>query len=166
MTYQPYDGATPEQLQSPFVREFLGIHGMFREQLAAMLEFVNELNTGEQQLTGAETMRRVQMLVRAGVQYTHMLHGHHHIETSSVFPVLHREGLEMSVVDRLNAEHDEIAVLIDKFSAAIGDYSTIEPEVMNHDLRRLSEALHAHLAYEETHICPFLARWINWPPIH
>ena len=161
MTNQPYDGATPEQLQNPFVRELLAIHGMFRDQLAAMLEFVNELIKSEQPLTGADTLPRIQALVQAGVQYSQMLHAHHHIETSFMFPTLHREGLETSVIDRLNAEHDEIAVLIDKFSATIRDYSTIEPDVINHDLRRLSDVLQTHLAYEETHVCPLLARQSN-----
>lgn len=158
MTSQPYPGATVEELQNPFVRELLTIHNMFREQMATMLEFVNELINGEKQLTGADTKRRIQMLVQAGLQYSQMLHDHHHIETSIMFPSLHRDGLETSVIDHLNAEHDEIAILIDEFSAAIRDYSTIEPKLINHDLRRLSDVLQAHLIYEETHVCPLLAR--------
>ena len=163
MTDVPYVGATPEQLKHPMVRELLGIHNMFRSQLQAMLEYIEELMSGEEDLAGPQTKMRIQALIRAGTQYTYMLHHHHQIETTAFFPALHREGLEQSVVDRLNTEHDEISALIDKFSTSIHDLAAIEPEVLNSDMRRLAEALKAHLDYEETHVCPFLARWTNWP---
>lgn len=160
---EPYAGATAEQLRSPLVHEFLQIHNFFRDQLKAMMHFIDELSAGEQTLSGPETTVRIQMLIRAGMQYTQVLHAHHGIETSSLFPELHKEGLEQPVIDRLNAEHDEIGALIDGFGDAIRHLSDVEPDVMNSDLRRLSDALHAHLAYEETHVCPLLARWSSWP---
>jgi len=162
MTNLPYHGATSEQLQNPFVRELLAIHNMFRDQLVAMLGFVNELKTSKQPLTHAKNLPHIQILVRAGARYTEMLHGHHQLETALLFPSLSAEGLPASVIDQLNAEHDGISILIDKFSAEIADPARIEPEVINHDLQRLSEALQAHLAYEETHVCPLLARRLDW----
>ena len=163
MLNPPYAGATPEQLRSPLVRELLGVHKMFRDQLAVMLRYIDELLAGEQHLTGTETTQHIQSLIRAGTQYTQMLHHHHHLETSALFPSLQEQGLEASIVERLNDEHDEIAVLIDRFSQSIRQLSAIEPSVLNTDLRRLADALHAHLAYEETHICPLLARFSHWP---
>lgn len=163
MNNSPYDGATPEQLRSPMVRELLAVHDMFRSQLTAILEYIEELMAGDQPFTSPQTNMQIQAIIRAGSQYSQMLHFHHHGETDHVFPHLLEDGLEQAVVDRLNSDHDEIAVLIDNFSAAIRQLSTIEPDVLNTDLRRLADALHAHLAYEETHICPFLARWKNWP---
>ena len=163
---QPYEGATPEQLEHHLVRHFLEIHAMFRNQLAVMLDYVAELIDGEQQLGGSETRMRIQALIRAGAQYSQLLHFHHHGETSIMFPALEEEGLDTAVVARLNREHDEIAALIDQFSRAIRDFSTIEPQVMNNDLRRLAEALQAHLAYEETHVCPLLTRWSHFPGFH
>jgi hemerythrin-like domain-containing protein len=162
MTDIPYEGATAEQLRSPLVHAFLGVHNMFRDQLTAILEYVNDLIAGEQPLSGQETKIRTQSLIQAGVQYTTLLHAHHHTETSTLFPALQAEGLPAAVVGRLNAEHDEIALLIDRFSAAIRDLTVIAPEVTNSDLRRLAQALHDHLAYEETHVCPFLARFAGW----
>ncbi len=53
--------------------------------------------------------------------------------------------------------------MIDRFNDTVRQLSTLEPDVMDTDLRRLAEALHAHLAYEETHVCPFLARFSGWP---
>jgi hemerythrin-like domain-containing protein len=162
LSNEPYDGATPEQLRHPMVREFLGIHNMFRNELTKMLDFVNELSSGEQQLNSPETKNRIQIVISAGTRYTQLLHMHHHAETSMVFPALAAEGLAADVINRLNTDHDEIAVLIDNFSVAIRSLATVQPAVMDNDLRRLSEALHAHLAYEETHVCPFLARFSNW----
>lgn len=163
MMKEPYVGATEEQLRSPMVRELLAVHSMFRDQLQAILNYVNDLISGDEQLRSAETNIRVQMLIRAGTQYTHMLHFHHHAETETMFPVLQRDGLDTAVIDRLNADHDELGVMIDRFSESIQHFATIEPDVMNNDLRRLADALQAHLAYEETHVCPFLSRWTHWP---
>jgi len=163
MAIIPYTGATSEQLQHPLVREFLGVHNMFRQELANILNFTEQLLAGEEALSGPETQARMQMLIRAGSQYTQYLHFHHHGESSMMFPKLAEEGLEAGVIARLEREHDEIAGLIDKFSEAIRNLATVEPEVVNTDLRRLSEALQAHLAYEETHVCPLLTRFASWP---
>jgi hemerythrin-like domain-containing protein len=166
MTSTPYEGATAEQLRNPMVSELLRVHDMFRDQLAAIMNYIDDLLSGEQQLNAPETAVRVQSLIRAGAQYTQMLHFHHHAETSSLFPVLQKDGLEAAVVDRLNTDHDEIGTLIDQFNSAILNLAAVEPDVMNNDLRRLAEALREHLAYEETHICPFLARLKQWPSMH
>lgn len=158
----PYEGATVEQLRHPMVQHFLEIHGMFRNQLEAILQYTRDLTAGEQPLNAPETKVQIQRLIRAGTQYTYMLHHHHHLETDSLFPKLRREGLDTTIIDRLNREHDEISILIDNFSAAIQNLAAIEPEVMNSDLRRLAEALQNHLAYEETHVCPLLAHFSTW----
>lgn len=160
---QPYEGATPEQLRNPLVNELLGVHNMFRSELATMLRFINQLMEGDVALQSPETQSRVQTLMHVGSRYTQMLHMHHGLESSQLFPRLRGEGLEDAVVERLEREHDEISVLIDNFSDAIHDLASIEPDVLNNDIRRLADALHAHLAYEETHVCPFLARFTHWP---
>src|ERR1700682_6339310 len=100
MTDMPYEGATAEQLRNPLVHAFLGVHNMFRDQLTAILEYVNDLIAGEQQFRGPATTIRTQSLIQAGMQYTALLHAHHHSETSTVFPALQVEGLQAAVVDR------------------------------------------------------------------
>ncbi|MCC6611821.1 MAG: hemerythrin domain-containing protein [Anaerolineae bacterium] len=165
MTHDPYAGATPEQLRSPLVQELLAVHNMFRDELASIVEHVDALLVGGQALTGAETTARIQALIRAAARYTQYLHLHHTIETTTMFPTLAQRGLQTDVIDQLNAEHDEIAVLIDNFGDAIHHLATVDPAVMDSDLRRLGDALHAHLAYEETHVCPLLARISHWPPL-
>jgi hemerythrin-like domain-containing protein len=163
MTIDPYEGATAQQLSSPLVQELLGVHNMFRRQLAAILDFANELLAGHAALDGPEARRQVEALVRAGAQYATYLHHHHHLETDMVFPALSRDGLAAEVRDRLVREHDEIAVLIDRFHAAVRGLTAIEPAAYHSDLRKLADALQAHLAYEETHVCPLLARMRGWP---
>lgn len=162
MLNPPYAGATPEQLQNPMVIQFLAIHDMFRRELKSMLNFVDLLTSGEVQLGMPETQMRIQGLIRVGQQYTHHLHMHHTIESSRLFPALQAEGLDSAIVDRLVDDHDEIAVLIDQFSEGIRSASAVDPAIVDSDLRRLSEALHAHLAYEETHVCPMLTRLRGW----
>jgi hemerythrin-like domain-containing protein len=105
---------------------------------------------------------RIQNLVRVGQQYTHYLHMHHGIESSRLFPTLQEHGLDSAIVDRLVDEHDEIAVLIDQFTEGIRSAAAVEPAIVDSDLRRLSEALHAHLAYEESHVCPLLTKLKSW----
>jgi len=161
MTHDPYEGATPEQLRSPLVQELLAIHNLFRSELASIVQYVDALLAGDGALTDSETDAHVQALIRAGARYTQHLHMHHRIETASLFPTLRREGLETPVIDRLNAEHDEIAGLIDHFNSAIHHLVHVDPAALDSDLRRLSDALHEHLAYEETHVCPLLARFFG-----
>ena len=160
---QPYEGATPEQLSHPLVGHFLAVHDMFRSQLQSILNYVEDLIAGDAVLSDPQTKARTHALIRAGAQYTHYLHFHHNAETTVMFPALEKEGLDVAVVERLNADHDEISVLIDKFNEAIQNLATIEPEVLNNDMRRLADALHAHLAYEETHVCPLMTRWTEFP---
>jgi DUF438 domain-containing protein len=164
LTSQPYAGATAEELQSPLVRELLHIHQMFRREMENMLRYVKDLIDREHELTSAETKARVQALVRAGQQYTHYLHFHHHAESSMLFPKLIQDDPAMApVVTRLESEHDQIAVLIDAYSAAVRTAAAADPRIIDSDLRRLSTMLQDHLAYEETHVCPLLARMQRWP---
>ncbi|WP_119069428.1 hemerythrin domain-containing protein [Aggregatilinea lenta] len=162
----PYEGATEDQLRSPFVQEFLAVHDMFRDQLAAILGYVEDLLRGDGKLDGPDTAQHTRALIQAGTQYTQYLHLHHSIETEGMFPLLQDEGLDAAIVARLNAEHDELSELIDRFHAAILDLAAVEPDVLNNDLRRLADALRAHLAYEETHVCPLMARWTRRPDLH
>ena len=163
MTATPYEGATPEQLRHHLVREFLGVHTMFRRQLDAMLRFVEDLLASRQRLSDAETAAQVQRLAQATYQYTQYLHLHHHLEASGLFPALRKEGLAGAVVERLEAEHDQIAALIERLDAGVRDVAAVDPQALDSDLRRLADALRAHLAYEETHVCPLLTRFSYWP---
>ena len=163
MSSDTYAGATPEQLANPLVQELLAVHGMFRRQLAAILEYAQALLAGRAALAGPETQQQVAQLVRAGAQYAAYLHHHHHLESAMLFPALARQGLDQAIHDRLQREHDEIAVLIDQFTGAVDDLAAADPTAVDSDLRRLAALLQAHLDYEETHVCPLLAQMQRWP---
>jgi hemerythrin-like domain-containing protein len=158
-----YEGATAEQLANPLVQELLAVHGMFRSQLASILEYAQALLAGRAELGGPESKQQVAQLVRAGAQYATYLHHHHHLESAMLFPALALQGLDQAIHDRLEREHAEIAVLIEKFQGAVDNLTAVEPAAVNSDLRRLADLLQAHLAYEETHVCPLIARMQRWP---
>lgn len=155
MTNSPYTGATPEQLQNPHVQELLTIHNLFREQLAAMLDYLQSFLGGKALMNEPEKREHIHKLIRSVAQYSHMLHGHHTIETSFMFPSLKTAGLAYQIIDRLNEEHDEIARLIESFNVTLNNPSEIG--LLNENLQRLADVLETHLAYEEKHVCPLLA---------
>lgn len=163
MTNTSYVGATPEQIRNPMVRELLAVHDIFRNQLTTMLQYLDAVIAANQALAEPQSEALIQSVIQTGEQFSHMLHLHHMHETSTLFPALEGEGLELSVIGRLNSEHSDMAVLIDQFSNAISHQSTIEPVMLNTDLQRLGKALQEHLAYEEIHVCPLLARLSRWP---
>lgn len=158
----PYEGATPEQLQHPMVREFLAIHDMFRREIASMQRFVETLIAGQIELDAAETRARVRLLSGAAFRYTSLLHFHHNGESSGMFPMLRGQGLKPSVITRLESEHADIAVLIDQLEAALRDVGSVDPLALGTDLERLAQVLRAHLAYEESHVCPLLTHFVDW----
>ena len=147
MTDLPYQGATPTQLQHPQVREFMAVHNMFRNYLEELLEYVDGLLTGQTAMTRPEALNHHRALSQAAHQYTQMLHHHHHLESAMLFPSLRQEGLDATVIDRLEAEHLEIAGLITRLDTTMADAATLDARLVDADLRRLAEGLRAHLAY-------------------
>ena len=163
MIDQPYVGATQEQLEHPLVAHFLEVHDMFRAELAAMLRLIDDITSGKP-FTELEKRARINALVRTGTQYSTLLHHHHHGESAMLFPPLVKEDPDFAFIKtRLEREHDEIALMIDAFSDAIRSSASLDLDVVDADLRRLADALQAHLAYEEEHVCPLLAHFSNWP---
>ena len=163
MNSTTYADATSAELNHPMVRQFLAIHTMFRGELANMLRFVDALLAQGQSLQQAEMAGYIQTLAEATYRYTHYLHLHHHHESSGLFPELRREGLEHEVIQRLEREHDEITALISQLEGTLQNAAAIDAQVINRDLQRLAESLRLHLAYEESHVCPLLTRFSNWP---
>lgn len=162
MVNPPYEGATPEQLEHPMVQEFLAIHGMFRRELASMQRFVETLLAGDSDLDAADIRARVHLLSGAAFRYTSLLHFHHNGESMGMFPMLRGQGLAPATIARLETEHDEIAVLIDNLETALRNVATVDPRALNTDLQELAAKLSAHLAYEETHVCPLLTHFVDW----
>ena len=152
----PYEGATAEQLRHPNVRRFLAIHNLFRRELEKMLQYVDGLLRAEAQADAIESAQQIEPLARAAYQYTQYLHLHHNIESSDLFSALQRAGLAASIIERLEAEHWEIAAQIEQFSVGMQTLATYSPGRFQHGLARLADLLRTHLAFEEQHVCPLL----------
>lgn len=157
----PYEGATAEQLRHPNVRQFLAIHNMFRRELDKMLQYVDGLLQGDPATSPAERDQRIEPLAQAAYQYTNYLHLHHSIESSQLFPALQPEGLSAAIIERLEAEHWEIAAQLDLFDSNMQTLAKRSPERFQRDLARLAELLRSHLAFEEKHVCPLLPYYVH-----
>jgi hemerythrin-like domain-containing protein len=155
----PYEGATLAQLKNENVQHFLYIHNFLRNEMAMLLQLIEELTEGGEGVTAEANQATIRALIRSGSQYGQHLHNHHHGETSLLFPLLKPEGLSTEIINRLNQEHDEIGRLINKVTGALFRLNSAEPDKIQADLLKLAETLRAHLDYEERHVCPLLASW-------
>ena len=82
------------------------------------------------------------------------LHYHHTRESDGIFPAIldqHPEATE--AIERLQAEHDSIAVLLEHLQALL---TTAAPANLLPELDRLTTALIKHLDYEEEQLLPLL----------
>ncbi|WP_043267976.1 nitroreductase/quinone reductase family protein [Streptomyces sp. CT34] len=84
------------------------------------------------------------------------LHNHHAGEDRAMFPLLRDRWPELApALDRLDEEHRKIAALLDELQQVIsGDGA--EPGRLLAEVDRLTDALEAHLAYEEEQLIPVL----------
>jgi deazaflavin-dependent oxidoreductase (nitroreductase family) len=86
------------------------------------------------------------------------LHQHHRGEDLGIFPaVAGRDPSLAPVVDRLRAEHEAIAALIDALQTAISGEGAGSAEVVV-TVDRLIDELERHLTYEEEYLIPALDR--------
>jgi iron-sulfur cluster repair protein YtfE (RIC family) len=156
------------------VREFLGVHEMLRVGLRRCSELAQRAAAG---LPPAQTAGEWPAL-RSGsllwelrdncFQHCFLLRRHHLGEDDALFPELRvTDGSLSPVLDRLEAEHREIALLIDRviqiaesISGSGGEQGT---GALVAGLRQLEEELLKHLSAEEEALVPALLRWREWP---
>ncbi|MFE5854619.1 nitroreductase/quinone reductase family protein [Streptomyces sp. NPDC056500] len=85
------------------------------------------------------------------------LHNHHTGEDTMMFPALARHHPEAApVLERLEQEHEKIAVLIEDLQRVISIEDS-DPVVLLTEVERLTWALEDHLTYEEEQLIPLLA---------
>ena len=119
------------------------IHDAFRRELALIRK---EMASGTSTL-GAQL--RVNCLT-----FCQGLHNHHTGEDLAMFPFLaDRHPEAAGAIDRLRAEHEHIAALVEKLREALAgpDAASVRTEV-----DRLTTELEAHLTYEEEQLIPLL----------
>ncbi|NEB03877.1 nitroreductase/quinone reductase family protein [Streptomyces sp. SID13726] len=121
------------------------VHDAFRHELALIRR---EMATGGSTL-GAQL--RVNCLT-----FCQGLHNHHTGEGAGIFPFLaDRHPESRPAIDRLHAEHEHIAALVEELrrTLAADDTTAVPAEV-----ERLTTELEAHLTYEEEQLIPLLDR--------
>jgi hemerythrin-like domain-containing protein len=100
------------------------------------------------------------------LRYCRLVHAHHHGEDTHFFPGLRRVNPALcGVIDRLEADHVQVARYLDEVEAAAARLLTDEAAGADlaHALHRLGEHLLAHLDYEEDQLAPTLRRLTGWP---
>jgi deazaflavin-dependent oxidoreductase (nitroreductase family) len=120
------------------------VHDAFRRELALIRKEIAESGAG----LGAQ-LRVNCLTVCAG------LHNHHTGEDIAMFPYLaHRHPELGGTVERLRAEHETIAALVEDLRAVIA--AGADPLLVRSEVDRLTDELERHLAYEEEQLIPVL----------
>ncbi|CAL9484829.1 nitroreductase/quinone reductase family protein [Streptomyces sp. enrichment culture] len=134
----------PEINAESFADAVKVVHDAFRQELALLRKEMSQAGPG----LGAQL--RVNCLT-----FCHGLHNHHTGEDLGLFPfIADRHPQAAAALERLRAEHERIAALVEELRAAVdgGDTATARAEV-----ERLTLELEAHLTYEEEQLIPLLA---------
>ncbi len=153
--------------------ELKWVHGLIRRDLQTVRGLAADLMAG---LPGGDALAAVRSLEVAGplwqlkvncLQYCRFVHAHHHAESALLFPQLRLSNPALGpVVDKLEADHAQVADLLDEVSAAGADLAgQDEPAARTRlidALGDLSAVLLAHLDYEEEHIAATLRTWAGW----
>jgi len=100
--------------------------------------------------------------------YRRFGHAHHGGEDHLLFPLMRRTNPELGgVMDRLEADHRQIAVHLDEIEGVAGALSSADTtstrQRMVAALHGLAHHLLAHLTHEEESIGPTLRTWTRWP---
>lgn len=138
----------------------LAVHAHLRQELQQLLTVMRDVAEGRTTAGAARshlgdmTMRQNYWTLGAFcAAYCRVVATHHAIEDARMFPDLRAADASLGdVIDRLGAEHEVIAGIIDDIDAAlaamVADESRLDDAQQVVD--RLAEVLLAHLDYEET----------------
>ncbi|WP_084962006.1 nitroreductase/quinone reductase family protein [Thermoactinospora rubra] len=121
------------------------VHDAFRREIGLIRKEVAASGAG----LGAQL--RVNCLTLCGG-----LHHHHTAEDAGMFPGLAASHPELApVVERLGAEHEKIAALLEDLRRAVSS-ETAAPQAVLAEVERLAGELERHLDYEEEQLIPLL----------
>ena len=166
--------------------ELKWVHDMIRQDLAVIRQLAVDTTAGTR--LAAVLRRSVRSLVSASpvwqlkvgcLQHCRFVHAHHSHESYLLFPALREANPALNpVVDKLEADHQRVARLLDDVAAAAQDLDGPEQDGPEQDgpgldgpardrlaaaLATLSTDLLAHLAYEEEQISGTLRTFTHWP---
>lgn len=159
---------------NPLFAELVAIHSLIRGDLAKVTLLAEDAAGGDD---GGEIAQRIAELkastmlwqLKLGcLQHCRFVHGHHNLEDAAIFPTLRRVDPELSsVVDRLEREHREVAMLLGgvertAIELGSGPAGTAARRRLVVALERLGELLLDHLDFEEQSLESALARMPTW----
>ena len=156
------------------VAELKWVHDMIRRDLRTVRQMAADVAAG---LPAEEIQAGITSLAASGplwqlkincLQYCRFVHSHHHAESVLLFPGLRRVNPALDpVVDKLEADHLAISVLLDEVGAAASELGRQEDQAVRQRLTRalqdLSTDLLAHLEYEEENISDTFRTLPGWP---
>jgi hypothetical protein len=163
---------TPNPHGEALVDELAWVHGIIRDNLAAIADMVARIEGGD---PAAQVHAQIQTFAAHSVvwtlrinclRYCSLVHGHHHGEDSHFFPGLRRLNPDLCpVIDKLEADHVAISGYLDAVEAAAERLLTDEAArpALAEALGALGTHLLTHLAYEEAQLNPTLRRMTGWP---
>lgn len=150
------------------------VHNLLRRDLRTCERLARAVTDGA---TAAEVQGEIRYLQAGGplfqlritcLHYCRFVHGHHGAEDVALFPAVRQADARLNtVVDRLEADHRAVSLLLDDVEATAdalnaGD-STLERGRLVDALNELSTRLLEHLAFEEESLEPVLGTWLQWP---
>ena len=99
------------------------------------------------------------------LSYCRFVHGHHGLEDAAMLPRMRAANPAIGpVVDRLEADHRRVSVLLDRVQAAaarLGSADDARQDVVN-ELGTLRTHLLEHLTYEEDSLAETMSRLDGW----
>ena len=156
------------------VAELKWVHDMIRRDLRTVRQMAADTAAGR---PADEVRAGIRSLATSGplwqlkincLHYCRFVHSHHGAESMALFPALRRANPELEpVVDKLEADHRSVAVLLGEVETAAQALRDSEDpgqrERLTLALHSLSETLLAHLSFEEGQISDTLRTLGGWP---
>ena len=164
----------PRTRGDAMVAELKWVHDMIRSDLRIVRQLASDAEAGR---PAGEISAGIATLAAGGplwqlrincLQYCQFVHHHHQAESVLLFPALRRANPALGpVVDRLEADHAQVAVLLDSVTGAAGDLADDDSpgarRQLSAALQVLSDVLLAHLAYEEENVADTMRGMPGWP---
>lgn len=131
------------------------VHRVFRREFGAAPQYVRD--------AAGDATRKVAVADHL-TMLLHILHHHHQIEDSMLWPKLTARAVgETPVPDTMSGEHARLATLLDEVAAATEAWQTApgNSESLTGPLEALDGPLNTHLDHEERDALPLCARYID-----
>jgi Hemerythrin HHE cation binding domain len=153
------------------VAELMWVHDMIRQDLAIIRQLAADAAAGEpangirRGIRALASASPVWQLKAGCLRHCRFVHAHHGHESYLLFPALREVNPALNpVVDKLQADHEHVANLLDDVEAAAQelDEETARDRLVQ-ALDTLRTDLLDHLAYEEEHIADTLRTFTRWP---